>query len=427
MDGFTIGAILASAAANAGSKGAASVSQAVSDFLDPIRYTHGLKRAVLRAKCEASAQCLTMTIMEDYGKGRSFPAKAFLLLAGGDAGLANLRFLRSEYLGLLKRLGTLTGEEIDEALQAASFTDEALAEMDLAAGLGLLREALTQAVKDDYQTIDKPAKYSECLDRQWFDLFQLSFRKQIATDKHVRAAYEMERDAQYALNFSEQHSQLSTLQDKLDAISTTLEGFDPANGQESLAVLIQEQEAGYLASLSDLSRQIRTEFAELDEKMSAGFQAVLETFHQEPTEATQTDKPSSRSYKLEPETFCVGRDLEIGKIRGWLLESERPVGIISANGLAGAGKTTVLAVTMHHDDVAKRFGDRRAWVDCRGAPSEEALRSEISQAILLPPDADWETIQNELGGTSACLVLDNFETPWRGAESKLVRARPTPS
>ena len=420
MDPFSITAVLSSLAATATWKGCAFAGAKVTAVVRKSKgINHDLQRAALRAKCQATITCISSSIMEDFKQGLTFASKVHLLATGGKAEVADLRFLQEQYQTILRQLEEkqLTTDQIDQYLQGPDLDLNAIVPKEAGAAAMLFREQLTEALQYEFSTIPRPQKFIERLDRDWFDLFRLLFREEIKNNPRVKTAYDLDRNEQFARNFSGIDEQLVELAASVTAIHKKLESFDPSEGLSALEQRLSGIEAGYQSAINGLSQQI----SKLDETVRSGFEKVLATLNQNPVEATQPTQGTASAYHLKPKPFCVGREPEIQTLRGLLLGDD--AGLSSVNGLAGAGKSTVLAATINQVEIEQRFAGRRAWVDCRGAPSEEALRSEICQAIRLPPDADWETIRNELGGARACLVLDNFETPWRGPGSAGVDQR----
>jgi tetratricopeptide (TPR) repeat protein len=108
---------------------------------------------------------------------------------------------------------------------------------------------------------------------------------------------------------------------------------------------------------------------------------------------------------------CFGRDAIIEDLVAVVLAKSPPP--IPVLGPPGVGKTTVTVALLHDRRVERRFGSRRYFVRCEGAPEAEALLTEIAAAVGVPIGADLSLrVMAALAAAPALLVLDNAETPW---------------
>ena len=113
-------------------------------------------------------------------------------------------------------------------------------------------------------------------------------------------------------------------------------------------------------------------------------------------------------------------------VAAWLATPPEPVAVLGAPGI---GKSTICLAALHDDRVKQRFGDRRWFVRCDGAPSAEALLSGLAAELGVTgeraPGTRLDRVRAVLGAGLAVVVLDNFETPWTAdplAVEELLRA-----
>ena len=83
-------------------------------------------------------------------------------------------------------------------------------------------------------------------------------------------------------------------------------------------------------------------------------------------------------------------------------------------GPPGIGKTNLMLATLHHPQVAERFGVRRWFVRCEAATSAPTVVTELARVLGLPvvaadPLAEVLAVLRE---APAMVALDNAETPW---------------
>jgi len=106
---------------------------------------------------------------------------------------------------------------------------------------------------------------------------------------------------------------------------------------------------------------------------------------------------------------CYGRDDLLDRLANRVLENTKPVPILGGPAI---GKTTLAIAGLHDLRVAKRFSDRRYFVDCAGTRSRADLALKIAQELgvahLPYPE---EVVLDTFDTGSAVLVLDSAEKP----------------
>jgi len=120
---------------------------------------------------------------------------------------------------------------------------------------------------------------------------------------------------------------------------------------------------------------------------------------------------SSHTPRLPASPRCFGREKEVGElVEALCADQPSPVPIL---GPAGAGKSTLILMALHHPRVAERFDKRRFFVRCDGATDCDSLVAAIARLVCPEAQPPQEPkIFLELEEAPAVLALDNFETPW---------------
>jgi tetratricopeptide (TPR) repeat protein len=86
----------------------------------------------------------------------------------------------------------------------------------------------------------------------------------------------------------------------------------------------------------------------------------------------------------------------------------------------GFGKTTVVLKALHESRVVERFQDRRYFIRCEGISNRDLLVTSLAEALGVSGRECRESgVLEALSIAPACLVLDNFETPWEGDAQKV--------
>ncbi len=114
----------------------------------------------------------------------------------------------------------------------------------------------------------------------------------------------------------------------------------------------------------------------------------------------------------------VGRTTEVtALVDAWLASPPEPVAVLGAPGI---GKSALCLAALHDERVADRYGDRRLFVRCDGATSSESLLSALAADLGITsehqPGSLRRQVSDALGAGLTVVVLDNFETPWWGAD-----------
>jgi tetratricopeptide (TPR) repeat protein len=133
--------------------------------------------------------------------------------------------------------------------------------------------------------------------------------------------------------------------------------------------------------------------------------------HGERADASRGAVEAARLTTLPVQGPCFGRDAIIEELVATVLA--KPPSPIPVLGPPGVGKTTVTVALLHDRRVERRYGSRRYFVRCEGAPDAEALLTEIAGAVGVAIGADLKPrVMAAFAAAPALVVLDNVETPW---------------
>jgi tetratricopeptide (TPR) repeat protein len=116
---------------------------------------------------------------------------------------------------------------------------------------------------------------------------------------------------------------------------------------------------------------------------------------------------------LPPKRSMIGRDGELDSLVGLLLGATAGRGIVALSGGAGMGKTTLAVATAHHPRVARRFGERRWFVDCGAlGTADDLMRAIARQAGLRTAESDprvMSTLRALFQEAPTLVILDGIE------------------
>ncbi len=142
---------------------------------------------------------------------------------------------------------------------------------------------------------------------------------------------------------------------------------------------------------------------------------------QAPVEQPSSDSRAlSTSRLLPPRPRVFGRTREIKRLVAHL-GAKQPLPVPVTGG-PGHGKSAVCIAALHRTGPARRFGDRRYFVRCDGAPEAGAMVTLLASTLDLRSGPD-EVLPQVIAGLAqkpAALVLDNLETPWESDEDATV-------
>jgi tetratricopeptide (TPR) repeat protein len=133
-----------------------------------------------------------------------------------------------------------------------------------------------------------------------------------------------------------------------------------------------------------------------------------------------TPRPLPPIGLLPPKPLVFGRTKEIDRLLAHLSAKEPwPVPVV---GGPGYGKSAVCIAALHRRAPIRRFGDRRYFVRCDGAPEAGAMVTLMASSLGLRSASDevLPQVVAKLRQGPAALVLDNLETPWESDEDATV-------
>jgi len=113
----------------------------------------------------------------------------------------------------------------------------------------------------------------------------------------------------------------------------------------------------------------------------------------------------------------LGRDNDVEMLVSTLLQPDTRAILIQ--GGPGIGKTELTKAVAHHENVVKRFGERRWFVSLETEKSDRAMQGAIRVALGYDPSLDFQTLLKTLHGKQTLLVLDNLETPWESPKERV--------
>jgi predicted ATPase/DNA-binding SARP family transcriptional activator len=120
------------------------------------------------------------------------------------------------------------------------------------------------------------------------------------------------------------------------------------------------------------------------------------------------DRPRAPTRPPNPPIPMIGRDREVGELRGLLDRGETR--LVTLVGPGGVGKTR-LALEIAHTAGAK-FSDGVCWVELAGASRWEEVRTTLARALplaVLPDETVEDAVVRYLSNCRLLLVMDNFE------------------
>ncbi|KAJ7222924.1 P-loop containing nucleoside triphosphate hydrolase protein [Mycena rebaudengoi] len=111
-----------------------------------------------------------------------------------------------------------------------------------------------------------------------------------------------------------------------------------------------------------------------------------------------------------------GRDAELHDVVSILLQDTARVAIL---GTGGMGKTTLATAVLHHPEITSKYLHLH-FVSCDSAMTGTQLVEIVGSYIGLEPSRRLSTaILDHLSKSGpTLLLLDNFETPWEGVDSR---------
>jgi predicted ATPase/DNA-binding SARP family transcriptional activator len=194
-------------------------------------------------------------------------------------------------------------------------------------------------------------------------------------------------------------------------LAERLLGADPYD-ENALAALVQARlrsgEAAMAWRLLRAHRQRLTE--ELGTEPSPAMRALADRARSQGTSSLPRPVAAGPDANASHERGFIGRRLELGQLRDWLLREKRRV--ICVTGPGGIGKTSLARALL--DSLFGEYDARAWWVSLTALGEAGQLPLRIAQAMgLKPPDRaeaePWRRIERGLGVQAALLVLDNGE------------------
>jgi SpoVK/Ycf46/Vps4 family AAA+-type ATPase len=111
-----------------------------------------------------------------------------------------------------------------------------------------------------------------------------------------------------------------------------------------------------------------------------------------------------------------GRDFELQEVIKLLTQDSPRIAIL---GPGGIGKTSLAQVALHHEDVVVKYPERY-FVSCHSSLTSLDLISTISSHIGFESAKSLQHILQYFACSKpSLLVLDNFETLWEPASTRL--------
>lgn len=118
---------------------------------------------------------------------------------------------------------------------------------------------------------------------------------------------------------------------------------------------------------------------------------------------------------LPPKPQLVGRDIELNYVVEHIITPTSGRRFVTISGSPGIGKTTLALAAAHQPRVAKRFGDRRWYLDCGACTNAEDVLRSIARIIRVQATASdpavWSMVRSVLGRAPSLLLLDGIESP----------------
>lgn len=110
-----------------------------------------------------------------------------------------------------------------------------------------------------------------------------------------------------------------------------------------------------------------------------------------------------------------GRDKEVEDLIGCTLNSESPARLAILGG-PGIGKSALALAVLQDQRVVDEFGERRLFIPCDVASSAQGLIACIALHLDISGDRLKQQVLSTVSAAKILLVLDNFESPWEGAQ-----------
>jgi GTPase SAR1 family protein len=119
----------------------------------------------------------------------------------------------------------------------------------------------------------------------------------------------------------------------------------------------------------------------------------------------------------QPKIFH-GREAELSEILQLFSHTTPRISILGAGGM---GKTSLARAILHHTEITARYNQDRYFVACDSASTKVELASLIGEHLGLKrgKDLTHAVIKHFSGCPPTLLILDNLETLWEPAESRV--------
>ncbi len=324
---------------------------------------------------------------------------------------------------------TATGYDIHSDIQQGKSLDEILATIQKLTAASLLRGDEEQQRDADLQLqATKILAGPDLAADEIAKLEQLNLSDLEPTDirRGQLALYRF-----LAARFDRSEVQSTRIEQRLDELQSVIEATfasEPQRADEFLTVVYSRLDdlakvidftAAERQSLSDSVVRILEQSSEIRDLLRRQADVLTAIQTQLHRDRITVEIPGFyRPLETRPR-FCFGRDDLIRDVVGALTSDPvRPVCIL---GHPGIGKSTIAKRALHETAVADRFGPRRFFIRCDAVFSAASLAGDLAKHLGLPVSAESDAaVLRDLQRTPAILVLDNFETPWRSAETAQV-------
>ncbi|KAJ7186085.1 hypothetical protein C8R46DRAFT_1185568, partial [Mycena filopes] len=132
--------------------------------------------------------------------------------------------------------------------------------------------------------------------------------------------------------------------------------------------------------------------------------------------SSYTSSASISMLPSEPKIF-YGREKEIAAILDLFQQGTPRIVVLGAGGM---GKTSLARITLHHPDIAARYGQHRLFVNTDSISNTVELAAHMGAQLGLKSAVDLTQplMQHLSAGPPCLLVLDNLETIWEPTETR---------